>query len=208
MQNQPKATRFGLIRHGETLFNRQKRIQGHSDSPLTATGQEQVAKWSRMLEAFHWDRMLASDIGRAVQTAQLINTRLKLPLVLDARLREQDWGRWSGKTVSQIKQQQPQLLDRQERAGWEFCPPDGETRQVVLKRSLQALEDAADRWPGDRLLVVTHEGVIKCLIYHLLGRKFLPTEPPIIKPYQLHRLVVTTGGFQLEALNAAALSGN
>jgi len=206
MQDQPKITRFGLVRHGETVFNREKRIQGHADSPLTKNGEKQAARWARVLEGFDWDRMLASDIGRAVRTAKIINARLKLPLVFDARLREQDWGRWSGLTVSQIRHQQPELLAAQERAGWDFCPPGGETRRDVLKRSLQALEDAAGRWPGDRLLVVTHEGVVKCLVYRLLERKFLPDEPPVIKPAHLHRLAHTAGGMKLEALNAANLS--
>ncbi len=206
MPDQSKITRFGLVRHGETVFNRQKRIQGHNDSPLTPNGETQVAQWARQLEAFGWDRMLVSDIGRALQTATILNTHLNLPLVQDARLREQDWGRWSGLTVSQIKQRQPELLAAQQEAGWDFCPPGGEPRRDVLQRSQQALADAAVRWPGESLLVVTHEGVIKCLVYHLLGRKFLPAEPAVIKPGHLHRLVHTPDGLGLEALNAAALS--
>jgi probable phosphoglycerate mutase len=208
MQNQPKTTRFGLVRHGETMFNREKRIQGHGDSPLTENGKNRVAQWARVLETFCWDRILASDIGRAVQTAEIINARLKVPLILDARLREQNWGRWSGRTIFAIKQEEPELLAAQEKAGWDFCPPKGEPRRNVLQKSLRALEDAAGRWPGDSLLVVTHEGVIKCLVYHLLGRNFLPGEPAVIKPEHLHRLAHTTDGIQLEALNAANLSGS
>jgi len=202
------TTCFGLLRHAETVFNREKRIQGHGDSPLTPEGRRQAAQWARVLAAFDWNRMLVSDLGRAVLTAEIINAHLNLPLVPDARLREQDWGRWSGRRIARIRRQEPEMLAVQQNAGWDFCPPEGESRRAVLSRSRRALEEAAARWAGDRLLVVTHEGVVKCLLYHLLGRKFLPSEPAVIKSGYLHRLAHTPCGLRLEVLNATFLSGN
>ena len=201
----PQITRFGLIRHAETLWNRQKRIQGHSDSPLTAEGERQVAGWGRLLKQYAWHRILASDSGRAFQTALKINSHLQVPLETDSRLREQDWGCWVGKTIPQLKQEYPRFLAEQESAGWGFCPPGGEDRKSVLQRSQMALKEAAGKWNGQSILVVTHEGVIKCLIYHLCGRGFLPTEPPMIKAYQLHRIIFDRNGLQLEKTNALAL---
>jgi probable phosphoglycerate mutase len=67
------------------------------------------------------------------------------------------------------------------------------------------LQEAFDNWPGENILVVTHEGVIKSLVYHLSGRQFLPTEPPLLKSYQLHWLVHASNGLQIEKINALGL---
>ena len=199
-------TRFGLIRHAQTVWNREKRIQGHSDSPLTDDGERQASSWGQSLSQFPWDRILTSDTGRALATAERINADLKIPLAIDSRLREQDWGQWVGKTVTQIEAEAPQVLDDQINAGWDFCPPGGESRHSVLKRSQKALQEAAERYPGHILLVVTHEGVVKSLIYHLCGRKFLPGEPVILKSNQLHWLVYNKNRLKLENINALELS--
>ena len=205
MQEIAENTRFGLIRHAQTVWNRAKKIQGHSDSPLSPEGERQASRWGRILRQFPWNRLLASDTGRARTTAEIINAYLKLPLTTDSRLREQDWGRWAGKTISQIEAEASQVLDEQVNAGWDFCPPGGESRREVLQRSREALREAAEWYPGESLLVVTHEGVAKCLIYHLYGRKFLPGEPPILESYRLHRLSCSRGELQIEELNAVEL---
>jgi len=206
MTGQDKITRFGLIRHAQTLWNLEKKIQGQSDTSLTDDGKRQAARWGQLLKQSAWDRIIASDTGRAHETAKIINGCLKLSLTTDSRLREQDWGQWVGKTILQLKTEIPQELDAQVAAGWAFCPPGGEDRRLVQKRSQKALLAAAAQWPGNNILVVTHEGVIKAQIYHLCGRKFLATEPPIIKPYQLHRLAHDANGLRMEALNAMALN--
>jgi broad specificity phosphatase PhoE len=206
MQKISNMTRFGLIRHAQTIWNREKKIQGHSDSPLTPQGELQASRWGKLLKQFSWNRLLASDTGRALATAEIINTYLKIPLTTDSRLREQDWGHWVGKTISQIETELLQVVDEQVNAGWNFCPPGGESRQNVLKRSQKALQAAAAQHPGEIFLVVTHEGVVKSLIYHLCGRKFLPDEPAILDSYQLHWLVWQDERLQVEKLNALALS--
>ena len=200
------TTQFGLIRHAQTIWNREKRIQGHSDSPLTAEGKRQTSSWGQILSQFSWDRMLASDTGRALATGERINAFLKIPIETDHRLREQDWGCWVGKTIAQVKAEHPLELAEQISAGWNFRPPGGEDRKSVLARSQLALQGAFERWPGENILVVTHEGVIKSLVYHLSGRKFLPTETPLLKSYRLHRLVCNRDGLRLEAPNALVLA--
>ena len=157
------VTTFGVIRHAETVWNREKRIQGHQDSPLTTEGEMMADRWGLTLRVFHWDRILASDTGRATATARRINTRLQLPMELDPRLRELDWGRWTTKTLAQLRQEEGDLLAIQERAGWDFQPPQGESRRGQLARCRRTLLEFAERYPGDSILVVTHGGVIKCL---------------------------------------------
>ena len=205
MTEQYKITRFGLIRHAQTRWNLEKRIQGQSDSPLTADGVRQATRWGKLLKPFAWDRIIASDTGRAHETAKLVNVCLNISLTTDGRLREQDWGQWAGKTIVQLKTEIPQELKDQEKAGWAFCPPGGEDRKTAQKRSQKALLEAAAQWPGSNILVVSHEGVIKSLIYHMCGRKFLAAEPAIIKKHQLHRLAHDKNGLRVEELNALAI---
>ena len=205
MASDKHITRFGLVRHAQTVWNREKRIQGQRDTPLTSDGKSQALRWGRMLKQFSWNRILASDIGRAMETAKIINQALNLSMQTDSRLREQDWGQWTGKTISQLNTDSPRELDAQVKAGWAFRPPGGEDRRSVLERGCLALQEAARKWPGDDILVVTHEGVVKSLIYHLCGRKYLPGEPAIIKPYQLHRLIHDKEGLKMEKMNALAM---
>ena len=201
-----QSTRFGLLRHAETVWNREKKIQGVSDSPLTREGSRMAEKWGEILSAISWDRILVSDIGRAFETAARINRVLKISMGAEKRLREQDWGSWTGKTVREIERHEPRVLAEQIQAGWKFCPPEGEDRLSVWQRSHNALCEAAENWSGQTILVVTHEGVIKSLIYHLSNRKFVPGEPPIIKSMHLHWLCHHRQGLQIEEMNALSLS--
>lgn len=183
-------------------------MQGQSDSPLTGEGENQARKWGQQLKLLNLDRIIASNADRALKTASLINATLQVPLVEDARLKEQDWGEWTGKTLKQIKKEVPKLLAEKEAAGWEFCPPGGEDRDSVWTRSQKALQEAAKKWPGTKILVVTHEGVIKSLVYRLTARKFLPTEDPLLGKNHLHWLICAGKELRIKKINALALSGS
>jgi probable phosphoglycerate mutase len=200
------ATRFGLIRHAETIWNRERRVQGQLDSPLTPAGQQQADQWGRTLKPLPWNGILASDTGRAQATATIINVHLNLAIETDPRLRELDWGRWTTRTIAQIRAEEPQEMQLQEAAGWEFQPPAGESRRRQLQRSQEALLDAARRRPGGCILVVTHEGVIKSLAHHLCGREYIAGDAVSLQPYHLHWLTAAAGRLALDGLNARALA--
>ena len=204
--NHKNKTRFGLVRHAETLWNRESRIQGHRDSPLTDRGKKDAAGWGRKLSRISWDRIVGSDLGRAVETAVIINQHLRIPFEADPRLREQDWGAWAAQPIAKIESDELPKLDEALRTGWQFCPPQGEDRISVWQRSHRALMDAAVRWPGETILIVTHEGVIKSLIYRLSDRKFLPGEAALIASHHLHWLTVSNRELHVHQLNALRLS--
>ena len=203
-----QTTRFGLLRHVETQWNCQKRIQGHGDSPLTLSGESEGQAWARLLQTRTWDRILVSDTGRAVKTAEIINAQLNIQMTTDSRLREQNWGSWTAKTWDQVKTEASQLMGNYEKEGWNFCPPGGESRSAVLNRGCEALAVAAKRWPQATILVITHEGIIRCLFYHFYGLQFLPGEPALIKPRHLHWIKHTSNGLQPEEINALSLPGS
>ncbi len=199
-------TRFGLIRHAITEWNLKKQIQGQKDIALAPEGELQAKEWVEQLNAFSWDRIIVSDLSRALQTARIINATFNIPLIQDPRLREQDWGEWVGKTVKQIRKTDPGILLAQEKAGWGFCPPGGEVRSCVRDRCMAVLHDAAEKYSGDTILVVSHEGVIKSLIYGLAGRRFIPSEPSLLKKRCLHWLKHDRKNIVLEKINAVPLT--
>ncbi len=198
-------TRLGLIRHAETAWNREGRIQGHQDSPLTEKGKKDADRWGLELSRIPWDRMIISDLGRAIDTAAIINHHLQVPFEADPRLREQDWGDWTAKPAEKIKTEELPKLAESQRSGWQFCPPQGEDRISVWQRSHNALVDAARRWPGSAILVVTHEGVIRNVIYRLCNRPYEPGEASLIESRHLHWLVIHNSGLQLDQINAQTL---
>jgi probable phosphoglycerate mutase len=196
------------MRHAPTVWNAEKRIQGQSDSPLTPTGERMALRWGRVLQQQCYKRILTSDLGRALATAQAVNVSLNLPLSAEPRLREQDWGRWTGESIAALRARNPQQLTAAQNRGWDFRPPGGESRRDVWQRGRAALAAAAHRWPGETLLVVTHEGMIKCLAYRLTARRFLPTEAPLLRPFHLHRLRCARAHLATAALNHMALESD
>jgi len=193
------------MRHAPTEWNAAGRIQGQADSPLTEKGRRWADGWGAQLANFALQRVLTSDTGRAVATARHINQSLRLPVEWDARLREQDWGSWTGCRMADLRVRHQARFQMEEARGWSFCPPNGETRLEVLERARAALLDAGRKWPRQRLLVISHEGVLKCLVYHLAilqgcGQSFAP-----MAPYSLHRLALDGNSLTLEHMNALAL---
>ena len=185
MPNTP-ATTFGLLRHGETVWNTEKRIQGSSDSPLTKNGKENTAKWIPTLQKYKWDRIIASPLPRVQQTVEILTADLKIPLTYFPELREQDWGQWEGKRLNDISTNQSEELTKQQLSGWKFRPPGGESREEVLTRVSKTLLQASLRWPGQQILVVSHQSVMKCILYSILAREFLPHEKKSIQKNMLH----------------------
>ncbi len=202
MSRHPPNCRFGVIRHAETVWNRAKRIQGQQDSPLSPRGKLQAERWACALGTLQWDRILSSDAGRAVETVRRINAHLNLPVVLDSRLRELDWGRWTAKTVAELRAEEGELVAAQERAGWDFQPPGGESRRSQLERCRHALLEAAGTWPGHTILVVAHGGIIRSLAHGLCGRPIAWTAGVGKQPYRLNWFSITDGRLVLDGDDA------
>ena len=189
---------FYLLRHAQTLWNRERRIQGQWDSELTPQGLAASQELAPRLVGLSLARILASDLGRAKSTAGVLNLVLRLPVTLDRRLREQHFGEWTGKYWRDVPADDLALA---EAAGWQFHPPGGESRADVRSRAEHALIDAARANAGRNVLVVTHQGVVKAVLYHLLGRAYLPDEPPAFDPNRLQQVVCEAGKLVLGQLD-------
>ena len=180
-------TTYFCMRHGLTGWNADKRIQGRTDVPLSDEGRAMAEAWGTSLADNEFDCILTSGLERAVQTGTIINEQLNLPVHVDPRLAEQDWGEWTGRTKDEMRVL-GKPLSKQEKRGFEFRPPGGESRDEVLMRACDALIEFAEEHPDERVLVVTHNGVLKCLVYALSGLEFLPSEPVPVLPYRVHRI--------------------
>ena len=177
------TTHFGLLRHGQTTWNLEHRIQGRLDSPLTPAGIETTRQWGRFLNSSgqDWNRIVTSPAPRARHTADIINQQLALEIEVVDDLREQDWGSWEGMTWAEITENSGDYLQQLLDSGWSFRPPEGESRAEVRDRARSVIASCAVKFSGEQILVITHQGVIKSLIYALENRHFLPEEPPLIK---------------------------
>ncbi len=188
MSDTSSVTHFGVLRHAITEWNLTRRLQGREDSPLTPEGESQALGWGRLLAQYSWHRILSSDLGRAQKTAALINRTLHVPLSLNPGLREMDWGQWTGRTLAEIQREYAPQWKMQIEAQWFFCPPGGESHEAVWKRGRQALAEASGTWPGENILVITHEGMIKSLMYHKSTVSAVPKSELNPRPYCLHQL--------------------
>jgi len=140
------VTTLLLVRHGETDWNADGRLQGQTDRPLSDYGRRQAQQLAVELDGEELEGIYSSDLARARETAEIISLRLGLPTVLDPDLREKDWGTWEGLTAV-------------ERDRVEFV---GESTEAHRDRILDALRRISERHPGDtRVLVVTHGGSMR-----------------------------------------------
>ena len=197
-----KQTVIALLRHGKTVWNEKKRIQGHKNSPLSEDGAKQVHQWGKFLATVSIDRIISSDLGRVKETVAIIQQYIQdVPLEFTPALREQSWGEWEGKTFPELHKYKSGELARQMAAGWDFCPPGGESRLEVLQRALPVVENIVNRFPGEQILLVSHEGIVKSLLYHLAGRAFMPDEKKLIQKRQLHLIYQKGKQLMLGPLN-------
>ena len=121
-----------LWRHGQTVWNAERRFQGQSDIPLDETGQAQAERAARLLAALRPDLIVSSDLSRAAGTAAALARLAGLEVTLDKDLRERHGGCWEGLTDTEIRARYPV-----EHANWN--PPDGEPTTVVAERVASAL---------------------------------------------------------------------
>jgi len=157
------------IRHGETEWNREQREIGQLDSPLTQRGIEQARALAQRLCRTRFDALYSSDLGRAVQTAEIIGTECRIPVKLAAGLRERHMGIFQGLTVEEMRQKFPREREEYERLGLDYVIPGGESARQRLERSVRTLTSIAQTHAGQSVVVVTHGGFLTGFFEFVLG---------------------------------------
>ena len=172
------TTRFIVVRHGETEWNKQHRVQGNGNSPLTPRGLDQADAIAARLATESFAALVSSDLGRALQTAERIARRTGHAVVPDARLRERHFGEGEGMTYDEIDRHFPGAFSRTKEMDADYRPPGGETRREFHERIVHAFEALADAHDGQRITVVAHGGVLAAL-YRMIHAI------PIVKAHEI-----------------------
>ena len=174
MPAQTTLTLFA-IRHGETVLNVAQRYQGHSDSPLTETGRNQVSALGRRMAKMEFDTLISSDLGRAQETASIIAGYTGHAVETDSRLRERNYGVLEGLTASEIETRHSEVQQRLDANDPDYIIPDGESHRQHFKRNVAAIEELESGKFGATVAMVVHGGVLDSLFRYVAG---LPLDQP------------------------------
>lgn len=187
-----------VIRHGETVWNAEARIQGHGDSALTATGVAQALAVAKRLAGDGLDAIIASDLGRVRQTVAPLAELTGLSAQFDAGLRERNYGVFEGKTVAELDVEMPGEFEKYRVHDLHGAPPGGESLAQFHARVAATMERIAVAAAGRKVAVITHGGVCGELFRHAMR---IPLEAP--RTYSLfnasiNRFRYQNGAWQLD----------
>ncbi len=146
-----------IVRHGQTDWNLIHRTQGHTDIPLNATGRAQAQTLIPQLSDLKIDRIISSDLSRAVETAEIINTALQKPISIDNRLRELNYGDFEGRIFS----------DNKDKIWHTFNYEPEKFHAESLAHLFYRVKDFCDQLSDtENILIATHGGVIRMIRYY------------------------------------------
>ena len=195
------STRILAIRHGETAWNRDTRIQGHLDIPLNESGLAQASRLTEALQSEALDAVYCSDLARARQTAQGLAAGAGLPLHEETGLRERSFGIFEGLTWQEIALRWPEQCLRWRQRDAEFGAEGGETLAAFYARCIGTIERIAAAHPGKTVVIVAHGGVMDCL-YRAATRLALDAPRSwTLGNAAINRLLYSPEGFSLIGWN-------
>jgi len=188
-------THFVVVRHGETRWNLEQRIQGQGDSPLTDSGRTQAEAIARRIAAEPaFDLLVSSDLGRAHDTARAIARATGHEIRLDARLRERHFGIGEGLTYDEVGERFPGAFRSDGVIDPDYTIPGGESRRRFHERVARAFEALAADHPDERVIVVSHGGVLATLYRHI-------HRIPLAEP---HRIAIGNASYNAMSFSAGA----
>ncbi|HVB47144.1 MAG TPA: histidine phosphatase family protein [Burkholderiales bacterium] len=163
-------TRICLVRHGETAWNAEGRVQGQLDVPLSEVGHAQARAAAAALAGERFAALYSSDLARARQTAAPAARRLALPVRLEPALRERHYGAFESLTYVEVRERYPAEYARFKDKDPEFDFVSGESLRRFAERAVACVAELARRHAGESILVVTHGGVLEMAFRHATAR--------------------------------------
>jgi len=161
-------TKIIALRHGETEWNKIEKQQGHLNSNLTDLGKLQAKAIGDGLQKLKIDKFYTSDLGRAIETSEIISDFIKIDFITDLRLRERNLGRLQGLTKNEFKNKYPKDWMLFIKNDPDYVLPDGESIKQRYERAINCIEDLALQNMEDTILLVTHGGILMSMIYKAL----------------------------------------
>jgi probable phosphoglycerate mutase len=163
------GTELVLVRHGETEWNRERRIQGHTDICLSALGHEQARKLGARLAREPIQAIYSSDLERAKETAVPLSHALGLAIHTTPLLREVGFGAWEGLTISEVEAGWPEEYAAWRQHSVRSRPPDGERIEELQPRTLAVIAEILTSHPGEQVALFGHGGSVKAILCGLMG---------------------------------------
>jgi probable phosphoglycerate mutase len=192
------ATRIIAIRHGETAWNVDTRIQGQLDVPLNETGRWQALRLARALAAREpIDVVYTSDLLRAWETARAVSETTGAPVVTDEGLRERGFGVFQGKTFAEIEASLPEEALRWRKRDPFWAPEGGESLTAMRRRVVETLHTLASRHTGEQIVLVAHGGVMDLLYRAATGQELQAPRTWQLGNTAINRLLWTPAGLSL-----------
>jgi len=193
-----EATRIIAIRHGETAWNADSRIQGQRDVGLNETGRWQARRVGEALVGEEIAAVYSSDLGRAEQTAEPIAEATGLPVIRTQGLRERRFGLFEGMTFEEIHENWPEHAQNWRRRLPEWQPPSGGESLIELRERVhRTMVELAARHPGEQIVVVAHGGVLDALYRIATGQEVNSPRTWELPNGAINRLLWTPQGFTL-----------
>ena len=192
-----EPTRIIAIRHGETAWNVDTRIQGHLDIPLSAKGRWQAERLANALRDEPITAIYASDLSRARETAQYVGHSQGLPVIKEVALRERGFGDFEGKTFAEIEVLLPEQSLRWRKRDPEFYPAGGESLVALRTRVMEVAERLAALHPGELIALVGHGGVMDVLYRAATRLNIQAPRTWTLGNAAINRLLWTPEGFTL-----------
>jgi probable phosphoglycerate mutase len=193
----PAITRILAIRHGETDWNLDARIQGHTDIPLNAKGRWQAQQLAQALASEAIDVIYASDLSRAFETARAVGKIQRQRVIAVPMLRERHFGVFQGRQFKDIEVELPEQATRWRKRDVDFCPEGGESLQTFYDRCVSAAHLLARAHPGQTVALVAHGGVMDCLYRAALHIDLQAPRSWALGNASINRLLHTGDGFTL-----------
>ena len=191
-------TRILALRHGETTWNQDKRLQGHLDIPLNPRGYWQAARAADALREEAIAAVYSSDLERAQQTASAIASALAMDVRTHSGLRERHFGDFQGKTWTELELEEPAAtLDWRTRVP-DFAPGGGgETLLQLRERIERSVNEIAARHRGEQIVIVAHGGVLDMVYRLATGLEVQAPRTWLVENAAIHRLLWTPEGMSL-----------
>jgi len=192
-----QVTRIIAVRHGETAWNVDSRIQGHLDIALNTKGVLQAGRVAQALADETVDAIYASDLLRAWQTASAIAHATDCPLTAEVGLRERAFGSFEGQSYAAIEAQWPEESMRWRKRDPDWAPPGGESLLAMRERIEQTASRLAQRHLGGQIVLVAHGGVMDQLYRLATGQALQAPRAWHLGNAAINRLLWTPEGFTL-----------
>lgn len=160
---------FYLVRHGQTVWNTLGQTQGHGNSPLTELGKQQAKNLAEALREYPIDIIYCSDLGRAVETANIIGEELGLEINPTEALREMGFGIWEGMPLKKIEKIYPETFKKWRDEPDKVHIEGGETLSMIKERQDKLIEELNKKYKNKHILLVSHSVTVRVMLLSFLG---------------------------------------